>query len=87
MSQQLDTVLSREPVKEPSKSWKNQYKLVETATPGTIGCYHCGHIKYISPGDVWLSHCKTFPSADIAETMALRHMLHPEVEYQGPVEV
>ena len=59
--------LARELAKQPARRWKNAWRALEAHI--TV-CMVCSAPRTVEKGDTYQSHCRTYPSRDLAETHA-----------------
>lgn len=61
--------LDRETVraKEPARAWRNKWLAIRA---GEVRCNTCERVCRLEDGEYVLSHCRVFPSKEIAEQAA-----------------
>lgn len=72
----LATEKVSEPLKEPSRKWRNWWRSLALHEDE---CVHCGAVLLVERGQTYGSHCKTWPSRDIAESF-VRELCSPPDE-------
>lgn len=69
MTTHLELDRETEKLKEPSKRWRNKWRMVGNSYVGSL-CGTCGKMAFRATGDVFDTCCKTWPSREIAEAKA-----------------
>lgn len=82
----IETLTKDEPITKPPTRWRNRWKSIAVRI---TRCTVCGERTVIAPGQYYESHCRTYPSRDVAETHATELFAPPNsTQYLGafPVE-
>lgn len=64
-------------VRRPAKQWT--YVCRVDAEAALLECTVCKHVQRVDRGEVFITHCKPFASADLAETFAREVVIQPGV--------
>lgn len=67
----LDLKPANKTKKAPAKRWRNRWTRV---VGGTYSCNGCGQTLTRKRGEQYWSHCRTYPSKDVAETKAMEYL-------------
>lgn len=66
----LDTKPKSETRTAPAKRWINRWVVVNAETSHIFQCHICGRRWVHRYGDILQSHCRRYPSKDVAESHA-----------------
>jgi len=56
-----------DPIEKPASRWVNRWIVMRAHA---TGCTVCGAVASFAAGEIVQTHCRTYPSRDVAETMA-----------------
>lgn len=68
---------------QPPRRWRNWVRIKRPTITYTY-CLKCGELRFpIAVGDVIGTHCYTYPSQEVAELVAAKHLDPRDADYLG----